>query len=102
MNTPTPNHKSECITLHQYYCEACEVDWKQETVYRDRCPVCSTLTEPRSEEHTSELQSLMRISYAVFRLKKTITIVKFSSMRSRPTQVRIDQSVIPITQSQIV
>src|SRR3546814_3417573 len=27
---------------------------------------------PRSEEHTSELQSLMRISYAVFRLKKKI------------------------------
>src|SRR3546814_1837966 len=28
------------------------------------------LLEPRSEEHTSELQSLMRISYAVFCLKK--------------------------------
>src|SRR3546814_4435044 len=28
---------------------------------------------PRSEEHTSELQSLMRISYAVFCLKKKIT-----------------------------
>src|SRR3546814_4073173 len=28
---------------------------------------------PRSEEHTSELQSLMRISYAVFCLKKNIT-----------------------------
>src|SRR3546814_3175367 len=27
-------------------------------------------TEARSEEHTSELQSLMRISYAVFCLKK--------------------------------
>src|SRR3546814_4676367 len=27
---------------------------------------------PRSEEHTSELQSLMRISYAVFCLKKQI------------------------------
>src|SRR3546814_3457780 len=27
--------------------------------------------EERSEEHTSELQSLMRISYAVFRLKQT-------------------------------
>src|SRR3546814_8440026 len=27
-------------------------------------------TKNRSEEHTSELQSLMRISYAVFRLKK--------------------------------
>src|SRR3546814_7104050 len=28
---------------------------------------------PRSEEHTSELQSLMRISYAVFCLKKQNT-----------------------------
>src|SRR3546814_7207127 len=27
----------------------------------------------RSEEHTSEIQSLMRISYAVFRLKKNST-----------------------------
>src|SRR3546814_10117935 len=27
--------------------------------------------ETRSEEHTSELQSLMRLSYAVFSLKKT-------------------------------
>src|SRR3546814_10564442 len=32
------------------------------------------LTAPRSEEHTSELQSLMRISYAVFCLKKTTHI----------------------------
>src|SRR3546814_6003444 len=30
----------------------------------------------RSEEHTSELQSLMRISYAVFCLKKQITDTK--------------------------
>src|SRR3546814_6479930 len=29
--------------------------------------------DERSEEHTSELQSLMRTSYAVFRLKKTQT-----------------------------
>src|SRR3546814_10830047 len=29
-----------------------------------------TELDPRSEEHTSELQSLMRISYAVFCLKK--------------------------------
>src|SRR3546814_5940093 len=33
------------------------------------CPAPLT----RSEEHTSELQSLMRISYAVFCLKKKIT-----------------------------
>src|SRR3546814_4425984 len=31
---------------------------------------CSTSMTARSEEHTSELQSLMRISYAVFCLKK--------------------------------
>src|SRR3546814_8171554 len=31
-----------------------------------------TLRRERSEEHTSELQSLMRISYAVFCLKKKI------------------------------
>src|SRR3546814_5687368 len=30
----------------------------------------------RSEEHTSELQSLMRISYAVFCLKKTTKVSK--------------------------
>src|SRR3546814_3244389 len=30
----------------------------------------------RSEEHTSELQSLMRISYAVFCLKKTKKIMR--------------------------
>src|SRR3546814_2139132 len=29
----------------------------------------------RSEEHTSELQSLMRISYAVFCLKKKTTLI---------------------------
>src|SRR3546814_2971407 len=33
----------------------------------------ATVFAPRSEEHTSELQSLMRISYAVFCLKKKIT-----------------------------
>src|SRR3546814_2642028 len=31
----------------------------------------------RSEEHTSELQSLMRISYAVFCLKKKTTITSY-------------------------
>src|SRR3546814_2682524 len=41
---------------------------------------CSSTTPfddrvPRSEEHTSELQSLMRISYAVFCLKKKIVSI---------------------------
>src|SRR3546814_1124563 len=36
------------------------------------CPVTDSTTGNRSEEHTYELQSLMRISYADFCLKKTI------------------------------
>src|SRR3546814_10081219 len=32
----------------------------------------------RSEEHTSELQSLMRISYAVFCLKKKTTLPRYT------------------------
>src|SRR3546814_9970996 len=35
-----------------------------------RIPVQTLTSNCRSEEHTSELQSLMRISYAVFCLKK--------------------------------
>src|SRR3546814_9453267 len=37
----------------------------------------------RSEEHTSELQSLMRISYAVFCLKKKKTYNKIRQIRIR-------------------
>src|SRR3546814_4019923 len=36
----------------------------------DRSPIAQCQDQQRSEEHTSELQSLMRISYAVFCLKK--------------------------------
>src|SRR3546814_7122816 len=38
--------------------------------YGSRCYPAVTRVELRSEEHTSELKSLMRISYAVFCLKK--------------------------------
>src|SRR3546814_9311986 len=38
----------------------------------------------RSEEHTSELQSLMRISYAVFCLKKKQTL-QYNLNRTLPT-----------------
>src|SRR3546814_3492249 len=52
----------------------------------------------RSEEHTSELQSLMRISYAVFCLKKkkilTITFqyIRFKFFRS-PTTTLLHHSI---------
>src|SRR3546814_6617450 len=36
----------------------------------DEAAPAEPAADPRSEEHTSELQSLMRISYAVFCLKK--------------------------------
>src|SRR3546814_3250690 len=42
---------------------------------------------PRSEEHTSELQSLMRISYAVFCLKKKKTIQIDNSQYSKPSTI---------------
>src|SRR3546814_10250607 len=45
--------------------------------------------EVRSEEHTSELQSLMRISYAVFCLKKKNITTKTKTLN---TQKRLNQS----------
>src|SRR3546814_2370818 len=36
--------------------------------------------QQRSEEHTSELQSLMRISYAVFCLKKKTNIISHTTI----------------------
>src|SRR3546814_7283589 len=39
----------------------------------------------RSEEHTSELQSLMRISYAVFCLKKKIKLTYSTSIQIHQT-----------------
>src|SRR3546814_179798 len=39
----------------------------------------------RSEEHTSELQSLMRISYAVFCLKRQTSIIKEKSSHTNRT-----------------
>src|SRR3546814_2500524 len=53
---------------------------KSRNLPRTSGPTCSgrqcmepCAVDPRSEEHTSELQSLMRISYAVFCLKKKQT-----------------------------
>src|SRR3546814_1533848 len=58
-----------------YHCDASGSATAKEAPAKPRnrpsSRVCSKLPTPaRSEEHTSELQSLMRISYAVFCLKK--------------------------------
>src|SRR3546814_10592357 len=46
---------------------------QQHRVGLDQAAALPDLQQVRSEEHTSELQSLMRISYAVFCLKKKNT-----------------------------
>src|SRR3546814_8210270 len=50
------------------------ISWVMPAVVADGTQPAGTVSvsvpAPRSEEHTSELQSLMRISYAVFCLKK--------------------------------
>src|SRR3546814_2098186 len=51
---------------------------------------------PRSEEHTSELQSLMRISYAVFCLKKKKTT---QNNKSNSTNTLNETHCIQITVS---
>src|SRR3546814_5306690 len=44
--------------------------------------------EARSEEHTSELQSLMRISYAVFCLKKKKNTQQLPILNTRSKTIR--------------
>src|SRR3546814_2589846 len=63
-------------------------NWIARAAERDQWPILAIIAEQnllprlfhsliaqRSEEHTSELQSLMRISYAVFCLKKKKTTI---------------------------
>src|SRR3546814_7074376 len=53
-------------------------------------PECPAIIAGRSEEHTSELQSLMRISYAVFCLKKKI-IRQTATKTTKTTKKSIDK-----------
>src|SRR3546814_7121676 len=67
------------MAIHHFLAR-CHPRWRQARCSRrDRKPHapqpsrCRHRRATRSEEHTSELQSLMRISYAVFCLKKKTT-----------------------------
>src|SRR3546814_2081811 len=65
--------------LKRCECPASSTPWKPRhgngsaTASRQAAPPRCGARAVRSEEHTSELQSLMRISYAVFCLKKKKT-----------------------------
>src|SRR3546814_1264829 len=60
------------LMSHKIEVELPEANLDQTDETKDKVqPITLAITEEgRSEEHTSELQSLMRISYAVFCLKK--------------------------------
>src|SRR3546814_7103909 len=55
------------------------------TLSRSTRPVSRSRKVERSEEHTSELQSLMRISYAVFCLKKKNKNKPTTTQLKKPT-----------------
>src|SRR3546814_6562240 len=60
-----------------------------------RRPTCVWRDE-RSEEHTSELQSLMRISYAVFCLKKKKNTTTIKELKNRRTTKTTKRNIITI------
>src|SRR3546814_1313442 len=57
-------------------------------------------TKRRSEEHTSELQSLMRISYAVFCLKKKKTKKSKAKIGHKVIMIKPVQYTAPTNNSQ--
>src|SRR3546814_3844231 len=56
-----------------------EVDWLKSPLEERVVTWLKAAKVSRSEEHTSELQSLMRISYAVFCLKKKKNLQNYMS-----------------------
>src|SRR3546814_9199915 len=56
----------------------------------------SQILVERSEEHTSELQSLMRISYAVFCLKKKKKQYDSRDITVQPDTIRVNTKVVTI------
>src|SRR3546814_4176008 len=69
---------ASCATCHVYV----DPQWQARTGKADDVEL-ATLDMVRSEEHTSELQSLMRISYAVFCLKKKKKANKYDIQKRR-------------------
>src|SRR3546814_4568138 len=76
LNGGTPSHIDQPIPL------CCVIGkggiYRRHPLVRTQVGDRFTLAGSRSEEHTSELQSLMRISYAVFCLKKKKIIVNYA------------------------
>src|SRR3546814_8129518 len=71
--------------------------WERPSPSRSTC-VWSRPPTRRSEEHTSELQSLMRISYAVFCLKKKKITFSTEKHTKKESIHKIKHTIHPITQ----
>src|SRR3546814_6105136 len=71
MNNPQAKDLSDCAAYLIY--RVSTGTYPASNVSALMIDVAAKATSERSEEHTSELQSLMRISYAVFCLKKKNT-----------------------------
>src|SRR3546814_7451414 len=78
--------------ISDYFDNGERVPAEARKIYRIRTDLQAAFPDPyRSEEHTSELQSLMRTSYAVFCLKKTnhTTFKLFLAFQYSEQQVRV-------------
>src|SRR3546814_4172671 len=69
---PADGKNSNCCASETLVVKAARLRLSERSKRRSFVPT-SHEVDFRSEEHTSELQSLMRISYAVFCLKQTKT-----------------------------
>src|SRR3546814_6194184 len=68
--SPAASHRLQTAEADQFHRRAAKDQRRQGAAQGAARQVSRPQAAPRSEEHTSELQSLMRISYAVFCLKK--------------------------------
>src|SRR3546814_5456526 len=80
--------------LAQRSCHRGTIDVDVEHAHEDRHAQHRRLAQPvrRSEEHTSELQSLMRISYAVFCLKKKTKNIQLQRTTREAQTTHIQQT----------
>src|SRR3546814_2429587 len=73
--------------------ESCE---NSRAAYSSPTSAASKVAAPRSEEHTSELHSLMRISYAVFCLKKKKNGIQARGTRTERNTNTEDRQTTPL------
>src|SRR3546814_6977104 len=71
---------------------ACRATWSIARRSSRNLTTTTRQSEPRSEEHTSELQSLMRISYAVFCLNTKKQQIHIGTSKQKHVINRINQS----------